>query len=146
MGSIIRFERPRPVIRQLRAKVAPEKDSPETRRSLLILVGSFFITAVVMCVAVVAMVSNTWTDVLIMSAFVLVFALLKILLANALIYAMLRDDRARAQLPAQAPALAPYMGFSPLRQPPSARTRRSASPKDKRPRTPTGTLQPAPRR
>src|SRR5437763_1269551 len=92
MGSIVRFARPRPVIRQPRAKVAAEQESREAQRSLVILIGAFFVTATVMCAVVVAMVSSTWTDVVMMSAFVLVFALLKIVLANALIYTMLRYD------------------------------------------------------
>ena len=92
MGSIIKFARPRPVLRQPPAKAAIERESRETRRSLFILISSFFVTATVMCAVVVATVSSTWTDVIIMSVFVLVFALLKIVLANALIYAMLRYD------------------------------------------------------
>jgi len=108
MGSIIRFARPRPVIRHARAKVSVERESREARRSLFILVGSFFVTATVMCAVVVAMVSTTWTDVVIMSAFVLVFALLKIVLANALIYTMLRYDAASADPPVQAEAIGRY--------------------------------------
>ncbi len=111
MGSIMKFARPRPFIRQhphprvtalaeQQASAAPlalsrnkagegprtaaEQEAREARRSLFILIGSFFVTATVMCGAVVAMVSSTWTDVIIMSAFVLVFALAKIVLANAL--------------------------------------------------------------
>jgi hypothetical protein len=91
MGSIVTFARPRPLIRDSK-KIEPERESRDARRALFILIGSFSATALVMCVAVVAAVSSTWTDVLVMSAFVLVFALLKIVLANALMFAMLRAD------------------------------------------------------
>jgi hypothetical protein len=146
MGSILRFERPRPVIRQPRAKVATERESTEAHRSFLVLIGSFFITALVMCVAVVAVVSSTWTDVLIMSAFVLVFALLKIALANALIYTMLRYDAASVRIPAQRCARAPSTQFSPFRQAPCLRGGRTIPVRGDRPRSPTSTLRPAPRR
>jgi predicted membrane protein len=124
MGSLVEFARPRPVIRRPRAKVAVEHESPEARRSLFVLIGAFFVTATIMCAAVVAMVSNTWTDVLIMSAFVLVFALLKIVLANALIYVMLRYDATTAKIPAR------RLGqnnprFASIRQPPTVKRRRT---------------------
>jgi uncharacterized protein (DUF983 family) len=127
MGSIIRFARPRPVIRQPRAKVAPDQESDEARRSLIILIGAFFVTAVVMCAAVVAMVSSTWTDVLMMSAFVLVFALLKIALANALIYTMLRYDATTADVPAGAGATGRNTRSTSIRQPPGVKARQSRS-------------------
>jgi len=125
MGSIIRFARPRPVIRQPRAKVAPDQESDEARRSLIILIGAFFVTAVVMCAAVVAMVSSTWTDVLMMSAFVLVFALLKIALANALIYTMLRYDATTADVAARGGATGRNTRFTSIRQPPRVKARQS---------------------
>jgi hypothetical protein len=93
MASVIRFARRPPLIR-FAPKVSPEGDSREAIRSMYVLIGSFFVTAVAMCIAVVAVVSKNWTDVLIMSAFVLVFAVLKIGLANALMYVMLRFDDA----------------------------------------------------
>jgi membrane protein YdbS with pleckstrin-like domain len=119
MGSIVRFARPRPAIRHPRAKVEAERESREAQRSLLILIVSFLITAIVMCAVVVAMVSSTWTDVLIMSAFVLVFALLKIVLADALIYTMLRYDAATANAPAETGSTGRYRRFAPIRQPPA---------------------------
>ena len=127
MGSISRFARSRPVIRQPQAKIAVERESREARRSLFILIGSFFVTATIMCAAVVAMVSNTWTDVLIMSAFVLVFALLKIVLANALIYTMLRYDAATADLPVQAGPVGGHRRLVPSRPAPTAKGPRTQS-------------------
>jgi len=56
-------------------------------------VGVFSATAIAMSVAVVAAASSTWTDVALISVFILVFALVKIALANALFYAMIRFDK-----------------------------------------------------
>ena len=125
MGSIIRFARPRPAIRQTRANIEAERESREARRSLFILIVSFFITATVMCAVVVAMVSSTWTDVLIMSAFVLVFALLKIVLADALIYTMLRYDATTANAAAETGSTERYRRFAPIRQPPASAGRQT---------------------
>ena len=141
MGSIIRFARPRPLIRHPRAKVSVERESREARRSLFILVGSFFVTATVMCAVVVAMVSTTWTDVVIMSAFVLVFALLKIVLANALIYTMLRYDAACADPPVQAEAIGRYPQFASIRQAPLVKGLRTGSSKTNKLRVATSNAQ-----
>jgi hypothetical protein len=127
MGSIVKYARPRPLIRQPRAKIAIEQETREARRSLFILTSSFFVTALVMCAVVVAMVSNTWTDVIIMSAFVLVFALLKIMLANALIYTMLRYDAATADAASPADTVRSYRRFAPIRRAPAVKVRRRAS-------------------
>jgi hypothetical protein len=127
MGSIVKYSRPRPLIRHPRAKVAVEQETREARRSLFILIGSFFVTALVMCATVVALVSSTWTDVIIMSAFVLVFALLKIVLANALIYTMLRYDAATANVAAPAGAVRSYRRIAPIRHAPTVKVQRRAS-------------------
>ena len=93
MGSIIRFAHPRPQIR-LPGKPSAERESREADRALFILIGSFFGTALLMCAVVIVIVSKTWADLVMISAFVFVFALLKVGLANALIYAMVRFDSA----------------------------------------------------
>jgi len=144
MGTIVRFARPRRAIRDPRAKVAIERESLEARRALFILIGAFFITATVMCAVVVAMVSSTWTDVLIMSAFVLVFALLKIVLANALIYTMLRYDATTADVRAQTRAIAGYARFSSIRQPPAVNGRRTRSLKTNKLRIATANVETTP--
>ncbi len=136
MGSIIRFVRPRPVIRPSRAKTAVQGESREAQRSLFILIGSFFVTALVMCVTVVAIVSSTWTDVVIMSAFVLVFALLKIALANALIYTMLRYDSATS-VPTETGEISRYRRRAPIRQSPLVKPKRTGSLKSNRLRVAT---------
>ncbi len=169
MGSIMKFARPRPFIRQhphprvtalaeQQASAAPlalsrnkagegprtaaEQEAREARRSLFILIGSFFVTATVMCGAVVAMVSSTWTDVIIMSAFVLVFALAKIVLANALIYTMLRYDAETANVPIRAEPVASYRRFVPIRQEPAVQLRRTGAVKTGKLRVAAGNAQP----
>jgi hypothetical protein len=152
MGSIIRFARPRPLIR-LPKKLPAERESAEARRALFILIGSFFGAALVMCAAVVAMVSSTWTDVVVMSAFVLVFALLKIVLANALIYAMLRYDAADQTALAEARTVPGYrrpapvrQAPEPIRQAPEPKSRQTSAAKTGTLRLATGSSQPgAPR-
>jgi hypothetical protein len=119
-----------------------ERESREAQRSLFILVGSFFVTATVMCAVVVAMVSTTWTDVFIMSAFVLVFALLKIVLANALIYTMLRYDAATADPPARAETIRGYPRFALIRQAPLVKGQRTGSLKTNKLRVATSNAQP----
>jgi hypothetical protein len=74
-----------------------------------------------MCAAVVAMVSSTWTDVIVMSAFVLVFALLKIVLANALIYTMLRYDAESLKVPTHSGMIRGSRRFSTMRETPSSK-------------------------
>jgi membrane protein YdbS with pleckstrin-like domain len=138
MASIIKFARPRPFIRPPKEQIPPQKELQEARRSLSILIGSFFVTAMVMCAAVVAMVSNTWTDLIIMSAFVLVFALLKIALANALIYTMWRYDAATANVSAETPRARSYRRATPLRPAPATSGRRTGA-------VATGKLRVAPR-
>jgi len=142
MGSIIKYARPRPLIHHPRAKNAVERETREARRSLFILIGSFFVTATVMCAAVVVMVSSTWTDVIIMSAFVLVFALLKIMLANALIYTMLRYDAATADIPVQNGAVRGYRRFTPIRRAPAVKISGKGSLKISKLRAASGNAQP----
>jgi hypothetical protein len=141
MGTIVRFARPRPLIRQPQAQIAIERESREARRSLFILMGAFLVTAIVICAAVVAMVATTWREVLIMAAFVLVFALTKIILADALIYAMLRYDAASAEAPLPAGPVGGYRKSRSIRQPPAV-NRRTQSLKPNKPRVATGNSQP----
>jgi hypothetical protein len=119
MGSIIRFAHPRPQIR-LPGKPSTERESREANRALFILIGSFFGTALLMCVVVVVMVSKTWADLVMISTFVFVFALLKVGLANALIYAMVRFDSAYAGPPTRDRAVSRFRSPT-YRQPPKNR-------------------------
>jgi len=90
MGSVIELKRRRstgsasvPVGRN------PDDDS---RKSLLVLVVVFTATAIAMSVSVVVAGSNSWAEAVPLIVFVLVFALTKIFLANALFYLMIRSD------------------------------------------------------
>lgn len=56
------------------------------------LVVVFTATAIAMSVSVVLAGSNTWADAVPLIVFVVVFALTKIFLANALFYVMIRSD------------------------------------------------------
>ena len=142
MGTTVRFARPRQLISKhphtpdaqnhntggRGARTALEHETREASRSLLILTSAFLVTATVMCGAVVAAVSSTWSDVIIMSAFVLVFALLKIALANALVYTMLRYDAATTS-PVHTVAARRYRRFASITQPQVANEQRRGSPK-----------------
>jgi hypothetical protein len=64
----------------------------ESWKSLLVLVVVFTITAIAMSVSVVLAGSNTWAEAVPLIVFVVVFALTKIFLANALFYVMIRSD------------------------------------------------------
>ena len=127
MGSVIRFARPRPLIRHAAAKSSVSAETREARRSLFILTGSFLVIAIVMCATVVVTVSSTWTDVIIMSAFVIVFALLKIVLANALIYTMLSYDAATAEARPPTDGAPSYRRYMSIRRVSLVRVRRKGS-------------------
>jgi hypothetical protein len=64
----------------------------ESWKSLLVLVVVFTATAIAMSVSVVLAGSNSWAEAMPLIVFVVVFALTKILLANALFYVMIRSD------------------------------------------------------
>ena len=94
MGSIVQLKRRTPVRRDWRKAAPVDPEARQSANSLFILIAAFGVTAIAMSVAVVVVASNTWTDVLVMSAFVFVFALAKIGLANALFYVMIKSDAA----------------------------------------------------
>ncbi|MGH7987512.1 MAG: hypothetical protein ACREQX_14645 [Candidatus Binataceae bacterium] len=91
----------------------------------MILILAFTVTAVAMSVAVVAEVSNTWADVLLMSVVVLVFALLKVGLADAAFWVMLRADDAteKAMAKTAEEKAAEENATPPIRRPPPRVTR-----------------------
>jgi hypothetical protein len=91
MGSIVQLRR-RNFVRRVPLKAAAAVEARQSANSLLILISTFGVTALVMSIAVVVTASNTWNDVLVMSAFVFVFALAKIVMANALFYVMIKSD------------------------------------------------------
>ena len=91
MGSVVQLTRRRPAAAKPKEKSAREAE--ESRRSLIVLVGTFTFAAVAMSVAVVAAASNSWAEAVPMIICVLVFALLKVFLADAAFFGMLRADQ-----------------------------------------------------
>jgi hypothetical protein len=108
MGSLIQFKRNRsksavasPFTSARNYPGAPARSHPgaaarnyedESWKSLLVLVVVFTFTAIAMSVSVVLAGSNTWAEAVPLIVFVVVFALTKIFLANALFYVMIRSD------------------------------------------------------
>jgi hypothetical protein len=70
----------------------------EETTSLRILLWTFAGAALAMCATVVITLSRSWTEMLWISSFVIVFALLKIGLANALFLVMIRYDKDRRRI------------------------------------------------
>ena len=71
---------------------ATRNHEDESWKSLLILVVVFTATAIAMSLSVVLAGSNSWAEATPLIVFVVVFALTKVFLANALFYVMLRSD------------------------------------------------------
>ena len=71
---------------------AARNHEDESWKSLLVLVLVFTATAIVMSISVVWAGSNSWAEAVPLIIFVVVFALTKIFLANALLYVMIRSD------------------------------------------------------
>jgi hypothetical protein len=96
MGSVVELTRRRAaVIRPAaRPKAKPAREAEESRRSLIVLVGTFTLIAVAMSVAVVIAASSSWADAVPMILTIVVFALAKVVLADAAFFGMLRADAA----------------------------------------------------
>ena len=91
MGSVVQLTRRRPAAAKPKEKSAREAE--ESRRSLIVLVGTFTFAAVAMSAAVVIAASNSWAEAVPMIVCVVVFALLKVFLADAAFFGMLRADQ-----------------------------------------------------
>ena len=92
MGSLIQLNR-RPIAADRQSALSAPAESNEERRSLRILLWTFALSAIAMCATVVFMLSpHGWRDLLWISSFMLVFALAKIALAQALFYIMVSYD------------------------------------------------------
>jgi hypothetical protein len=92
MGSVVQLKRRRTAAPKPRAKNAREDE--ESRRSLMVLVGTFTFAAVAMSAAVVIAGSNSWAEAAPLIACVIFFALAKVLLADMAFFGLLRADRA----------------------------------------------------
>jgi hypothetical protein len=90
MGSVVQFSRRRS-IEPRQTKSSTQHDADE-RRALVVLAVVFAATAVAMGIAVVVAGSSTWAEAIPLILFVVVFALTKIVLADALFYVMIRSD------------------------------------------------------
>jgi len=116
MGSVIRLSRHRPAASTVQPVAALRNDNDESRRSLIVLVVVFTVTAIAMSAAVVVAGSNSWAEAVPLIVFVVVFALTKVFLANALFYVMIRSD-AHSEAVAMATAHAKAAGLV-IRRPP----------------------------
>jgi hypothetical protein len=152
MGSVVQLNRRRAVARvwQKTPQKAPvDVEARESAMSMAVLVGVFSLTAIAMGVAVVVEASNTWRDVAVMSAFVIVFGLTKVALANALFYVMVSSDAKMEAVSANTKAAAGMVFRRPHARPPKrtlkppillhqAGTKRSAKPNPQNPPRPPG--------
>jgi hypothetical protein len=91
MGSVVPLARRRPAASKPREKSAREAE--ESRRSLMVLVGTFTFAAVAMSAAVVVAGSDSWAEAVPMIVCVVIFALLKVVLADAAFFGMLKADQ-----------------------------------------------------
>jgi hypothetical protein len=94
MGSVVEFSRRRPALPRTVAKSREKsaREAEESRRSLIVLVGTFTLVAVAMSTAVVIVASDSWADAVPMILTVVIFALAKVLLADAAFFGMLKAD------------------------------------------------------
>ncbi|HUN58855.1 MAG TPA: hypothetical protein VMU41_12135 [Candidatus Binataceae bacterium] len=116
MGSVVQLARRRAVASKPKAKSAREAE--ESRRSLVVLVGTFTLTAVAMSVAVVVAGSDSWAEAVPMTLCVVVFALLKVVLADAAFFGMLKADQLSEKKEAAARQKLATAPGSILRRPP----------------------------
>jgi len=91
MGSVIQLGR-HPTSPALQPAAGPRNHEDESWRSLIVLVVVFTATAIAMSITVVVAGSNSWAESTPLIVFVVVFALTKVFLANALFYVMIRSD------------------------------------------------------
>ena len=92
MGSLVQLKRRYPALPS--HNLSERAEARESTKSIVVLISVFSATALIMGAAVVAAASSTWADVGLISLFILVFALVKIALANALFYVMIKSDKA----------------------------------------------------
>ena len=93
MGSVVQLSRRhRPTVSAAQPGAAPRIHEDESWKSLFVLVVVFTATAIAMSISVVVAGSDSWAQAIPLIVFVVVFALTKVFLANALFYVMIRSD------------------------------------------------------
>jgi membrane glycosyltransferase len=92
MASVIQLTRYRLAVSTPPPIQAPQNHEDESWRSLIVLVVVFTATAIAMSISVVVAGSNSWAEAAPLIVFVVIFALTKVFLANALFYVMMRSD------------------------------------------------------
>jgi hypothetical protein len=92
MGSVHQFSRRRPVSTLFQPAAARRNYEEESWKSMVVLAVVFTGAAIAMSLAVVLTGSNSWAEAVPLIAFVVVFALTKVVLADALFYVMIRSD------------------------------------------------------
>jgi hypothetical protein len=94
MGSVVELSRRRPAASKAVPKPRDKstREAEESRRSLIVLVGTFTLIAVVMSVVVVITAASSWAEAVPMILTVLVFALAKVFLADAAFFGILKAD------------------------------------------------------
>jgi hypothetical protein len=112
MGSVVQLNRRRSIGALAPPPAAPPRNYEEDSwKSLLVLVVVFTATAIAMSVVVVMAGSNSWAEAIPLIVFVVVFALTKIFLANALFYVMIRSDTRSETIAAAAASKAKAAGL-----------------------------------
>ncbi len=124
MGSLIPLNRRRPANAASTPVGAPlhktllfDRNTPprghddDSHKSLLLLVIVFTATAIAMSASVVIAGSNSWAEAIPLIVFVVVFALTKVFLANAVFYVMIRSDARSEAIAAEAASKARAAGL-----------------------------------
>src|ERR1700689_820062 len=92
MGSVVKLSRRRPIDPPARRIRSPQEREAEDWRSLIVLATVFSATAVAMAIAVVVAGSSNWAEAIPLIACVVVIALTKVVLADAVFFIMIRSD------------------------------------------------------
>jgi hypothetical protein len=119
MGSVIQLGGRRPAGSCLQPLATARNHDDESRRSLIVLVVVFTLTAIAMSASVVVAGSNSWAEAMPLIIFVVVFGLTKVFLANALFYVMIRSDAHFEAVAAATASKAKAAGLV-IRRPPKA--------------------------
>ena len=123
MGSVVKLSRRRPIDPPVRRIRSTEQREAEDWRSLIVLATVFSATAVAMAIAVVVAGSSNWAEAIPLIACVVVIALTKVVLADAVFFIMIRSDTHAEAKAMAAAAAARAAGLVIRRAPPPPRMR-----------------------